>query len=77
MGVALILNSADQKNLIGLLGVFVDKGFVDVGNHASGGDGGFDQGIWLHGAADSELQVAGGDALDLFWGGGKRSEADA
>lgn len=50
---------------------------MDVRNHAAARDGGFDQGIQLLVAADGELQVAGGDALDLFWGGGKRSEADA
>lgn len=38
---------------------------VDVRQYASEGDGGADQGVELLVAADGELEVAGGDALDL------------
>lgn len=38
---------------------------VDVGQHTTKGDGGANQGVELFVTADSELEVARGDALDL------------
>lgn len=38
---------------------------MDVGDHTTSSDGGFDEGVQLLVATDSELQVAGRDALDL------------
>lgn len=38
---------------------------MDVGDHTTAGDGGFDEGVELLVTADSQLEVAGGDALDL------------
>ena len=47
------------------LGRLHDQGLVDVGNHTAASDGRLDQGIEFLVSADRELQVAGGDALDL------------
>jgi len=41
------------------------QGAIDVGQDAAEGDGGADEGVELLVAADGELQVARGDALDL------------
>lgn len=41
------------------------QGTVDVGQDTSKGNGGTDQRVELFVATDGELQVAGGDALDL------------
>ena len=38
---------------------------MDVGNDAAAGDGGLDEGVQLLVSADGELQMAGGDTLDL------------
>jgi hypothetical protein len=38
---------------------------VDVGDHTTAGDGRLDQGVELLVTADGELEVAGGNALDL------------
>jgi len=50
---------------VGNLGGLHDQGLVDVGDHTSASDGGFNQGIELLVAADGQLEVAWGDALDL------------
>jgi len=47
------------------LGGLGDEGLVDVGDHTSSSNGGLDQGIELLVSANSELQMAGGDALHL------------
>ena len=38
---------------------------MDVGDHTTAGDGRLDEGVELLVTADGELEVAGGDALDL------------
>lgn len=42
-----------------------DKSLVDVGDHTTTSDSGFDEGVKLFVATDSELQVSGRDSLDL------------
>jgi hypothetical protein len=47
------------------VGVLVDERLVDVGDDTAAGDGRLDQGVELLVTADSQKQMAGGDALDL------------
>jgi hypothetical protein len=47
------------------LGRFHDESLMDVGDHTTTGDGGLDEGVELLVTTDSELQVAGSDALNL------------
>ena len=57
--------ASPSRRLIGLLGGLVDERLVDVGDHTTAGDGRLDQGVELLVTADGELEVAGGNALDL------------
>lgn len=41
------------------------EGAVDVRQHTTKGDGGADEGIELFVTSDGQLEMAGGDALDL------------
>ena len=68
-----------RRRLVGLLGGLVDERLVDVGDHTTTGDGGLDQGVELLVTADGELEVAGGDALDLWDSGscGRRRQRRA
>ena len=52
---------------------------MDVGDHTTTGDGRLDQGVELLVTADGELEVAGGDALDLWDSGscGRRRQRRA
>lgn len=57
---------------LGLLGLRLlllfdleQKGAIDVGQDTAEGDGGADEGIELLVSTDGELQVTGGNALDL------------
>lgn len=54
-------------NLVHLLGLLTlaDERPVDVGDDSTTGDGGLDEGVELLVTRDGELQVAGGDTLDL------------
>ena len=54
----------------------VDQRLVDVRDHASPGDRRLDQGVELFVAADGELEVARGDALDLEVLGGVACELE-
>lgn len=53
------------SSLLLLLFDFQEQRAVDVGQDAAKGNGGADEGIEFFVAADRELEVAGGDALDL------------
>lgn len=48
-----------------LFGCFHDKGFVNVRDHTTTGDGGLDQSIELFVTSDGELQVSWGYSLHL------------
>jgi hypothetical protein len=50
---------------LGFLGGLHDQSLVDVGNDTSASDGGLDEGVQLLISADSQLQVSGGDSLNL------------
>ena len=51
--------------MVGLGQRFHDEGLVDVGNNTTTGDGRFNKRVELFVTADSQLQVARGDAFDL------------
>ena len=60
-----LTRDAARTCLLALLGGLVDERLVDVGDHTTAGDGRLDQGVELLVTADGELEVAGGNALDL------------
>ena len=51
--------------MVGLGQSFHDEGLVDVGDNTTTGDGCFNKRVELFVTADSQLQVARGDAFDL------------
>lgn len=53
-----------------------DEGLVDVGDDTTASDSGLDEGIELFVTADSQLQVARGDALHLQVLGGVTCELE-
>jgi len=60
----LLGGSSALLHLLGLLAL-ADKRLVDVGDDTTAGNGGLDESVELLVTTDGELQVAGGDTLDL------------
>ena len=74
-----ILAKVESRRRLVLLGGLVDERLVDVGDHTTTSDGRLDEGVELLVTADGELEVAGGDALDLWDSGscGRRRQRRA
>jgi len=64
-GVRLSLSIRNWWVSLNFLGGLDDQGFVDVRDNSSSGDGGLDQRVKLFVSSDRELQMSGGDSLDL------------
>lgn len=61
---------------LGLLGRLHDEGLVDVWDHTTASDGGFDQGVELLISSDGELEMSWSNSLHLKVLGGVSSQLE-